>query len=71
LGLYSLALPIDPPVLAEYLLPLPLVFAPQAGSAGKYTIEAMATGYVTQTTTPPIDLSSGDVTRDFTLIPGP
>jgi len=71
LGLYSLTLPIDPPVLAEYLLPLPLVFTPQAGSAGKYTIEAAATGYVTQTTTPPINLSSGDVTRDFTLIPGP
>jgi len=67
-GLYSLTLPVDAPVLATYATPLPLTFAPQGGSAGQYTIEASATGYVTQTA--PADVSSANVTGlDFTLVP--
>jgi len=67
-GAYSLALPVDAPVLATYATPLPLTFAPQGGSAGQYTIEASATGYTTQTA--PADISSADVTGlDFTLVP--
>jgi len=70
-GEYLLTLPTGAPMLAAYSTPLPLTFAADtAGNAGQYTIEASATGYVTQKTMPPIDLSSADVMNlDFTLVP--
>jgi len=68
-GTYSLTLPIDAPVLATYALPLPLTFASESVSAGQYTIEAAATGYVTQTAA--VDLLSADATKDFALVLAP
>lgn len=68
-GGYTLTLPTAAPLLATYATPLPLAFAPQAASAAKYTLEASAAGYLTQSA--PIDLTSADATRDFTLPPAP
>jgi len=68
-GAYSLTLPTGDPEFATYAEPLPLVFAPIPTSAGQYTIEAAASGYVTQST--PVDLSSADQTVDFALILAP
>jgi len=70
-GEYLLRLPAGAPMLAAYSTTLPLTFAADtAGNAGQYTIEASATGYVTQKTMPPIDLSSADLMNlDFTLVP--
>ena len=69
-GEYSMTLPSEAPWLAPYATTLPLTFSAQAGSAGQYTIEASATGYVTQTM--PADVSSADVTGlDFTVVPQP
>jgi hypothetical protein len=49
-GNYSLFLPTAAPRLLAYANPMvtPLGFQPQAASAGKYKVEASATGYVTQ-----------------------
>jgi len=49
-GDYSLLLPTEAPRLLVYSNPLvtPLAFQPQAANAGKYKVEASATGYVTQ-----------------------
>ena len=49
-GDYSLLLPTAAPRLLIYSNPMvtPLNFQPQAESAGKYKLEASATGYVTQ-----------------------
>lgn len=65
---YSLTLPISVPQLGPYSA-LPIVFsAAQSGVAGIYTVEASATGYVTQSR--PEDISAGDATaQDFTLAP--
>jgi len=69
-GAYSLTLPAGAPWLAPYATPLPLTFASQGGSAGQYTIEASATGYVTQTA--PTDVSSADMKDlDFALVLAP
>lgn len=69
MGGYSLTLPTAAPLLATYATPLPLAFAPQAASAAEYTLEASATGYLTQSA--PIDLTSADATRNFALTPAP
>jgi hypothetical protein len=70
-GQYSMtSLPIATPQVANFSTTLPLIFAAQ-GAAGLYTLEALATGFTTQTTVPPVDLSSMDVTQDFTLTPVP
>lgn len=65
---YSLTLPIGVPQHGPYSA-LPIVFtAAQSGVAGTYTIEASATGYVTQSR--PEDISAVDATaQDFTLAP--
>lgn len=68
-GGYTLTLPTAAPLLAAYATPLPLAFAPQAASAAKYTLEASAAGYVTQSA--PIDLASANATQDFALVPAP
>lgn len=69
MGGYTLTLPTAAPLLATYATPLPLTFAPQAASAAKYTLEASATGYVTQSA--PIDLTSANATQNFALVPAP
>lgn len=66
---YSLVLPLAGPVKAPYNNGLALTFAaPDAGAAGHYTVQASATGYVTQSA----DLSlNGDTTQDFVLPAAP
>jgi hypothetical protein len=68
-GGYTLTLPTAAPLLAAYATPLPLTFTPQAASAAKYTLEASAAGYATQSAA--IDLTSADATQDFTLVVAP
>jgi len=68
-GAYTLKLPTDAPLLAHYATTLPLVFAPQPATAAKYTLEAAADGYVTQSAT--VDLKAADQVVDFTLPPTP
>jgi hypothetical protein len=68
-GAYSLTLPTDAALLAPYATALPLVFAPQPTSAAKYTLEAAAAGFVTQSA--PVDLTAADAVVDFTLPPAP
>lgn len=67
-GAYSLVLPTAAPLLGQFgtgALPIGLVV--QAGAAGKYSIEASAVGYKSQSVSK--DLTSLDVTQDFTLVP--
>ena len=67
-GAYSLALPIGPPMLGSYGTgTLPILLTAQPGIAGLYAAEASAMGYQTQSVN--VDLSGGDVTQDFTLMP--
>lgn len=68
---YNLTLPIDAPSLGPYAPPLPIVFTKQPASvAGQYTIQVSATGYVTQSSLAPVDISGGDApSQDFTLTP--
>jgi hypothetical protein len=67
-GAYSLSLPIGAPLLGSYgtgTIPIPLT--PQPGAAGIYAAEASASAYKTQSVNE--DISAGDVTQNFTLIP--
>ena len=66
-GAYALSLPTDAPLLGQYSATLPIALAAQAAVAGKYTIEASATGY--QTKSASIDISAVDATQDFILAP--
>lgn len=68
-GAHLLILPIDAPVLATYTTPLPLTFAPVTGSSGRYTIEATAIGYATDSDI--VDLSSANATKNFVLSVAP
>ena len=71
-GNYSLLLPTAAPRLLIYTNPLttPLNFQPQPASAGKYKVEASATGYVTQLSNEVI-AAFGSITPvpNFTLVP--
>jgi Domain of unknown function (DUF4382) len=63
---YALTLPIGAPSLGPYVTPLPIVFTKQPVSvAGQYTVQASATGYLTQSFDK--DISSADATQNFTL----
>jgi hypothetical protein len=68
---YSLTLPIGAPSLGPYATPLPILFTKQPVSvAGKYTVQASATGYATKSSLSPVDISVGDATsQDFSLTP--
>jgi hypothetical protein len=65
-GAYTLALPVDAPLLGPYVTP-PITFTAQSGVAAQYTMEASATGYQTQSVNK--DISAGDVIQNFTLVP--
>jgi hypothetical protein len=65
---YSLALPTGAPMLGQYSATLPIVLVAQAGVAGKYTAEASATGYTTQSSAV-MDISAANATQNFTLVP--
>lgn len=66
-GAYSLNLPIGAPQLGQYSATLPIVFANGAFVAGRYTDEASATGYTTQSYV--VDISTADAVQNFTLVP--
>lgn len=65
---YLLSLPLAAPVKAPYVVAGgPLVFgAPDAAAAGKYSIQASAPGYTTQTSDVTL---TGDTTLNFVLAP--
>ena len=65
-GEYALNLPRDPARLATYSTTLPLVFASQNGTAAAYTLEAFASGYVTQTKG--VTVGATDAVNDFALV---
>ena len=67
-GAYSLNLPIGDPLLGQFgsgVLPIALPI--QVGLAGKYSVAASATGYVTQSVDK--DISVADATQAFVLVP--
>jgi len=67
-GAYALTLPIAAPLLGQYGAgTLPIALVAQASAAGKYTAEASASGYQTQSLG--TDISVADATRNFFLIP--
>ena len=65
IGNYSLTLPITASYLATYSMNLPLIFTPQPGAAN-YTLEAFATGYVTQSKA--VTIGAVPVVNDFLLV---
>jgi hypothetical protein len=72
-GAYTLAkLPVAAPQFAAYSATLPLMFSQNLTSipgAGKFTVDASATGYVTKSLTP-IDISAANQTNvNFSLVP--
>ena len=68
LGGYSLALPVGAPLLGQYGSgTLPITLSAQSAVAGKYTVEASALGYTTQSVAK--DISAANATQNFTLIP--
>jgi hypothetical protein len=69
IGNYSFTLPITAPRLATYSTILPLTFSSQAASAANYTLEAFATGYVTQSKA--VTIGAVPVVNDFTLVAVP
>jgi len=67
-GAYSLTLPIGAPMLGQYATgTLPIAFVAQAAMVGKYSVEASATGYRTQSFSK--DISVADATQNFVLVP--
>jgi hypothetical protein len=68
-GAYSLSLPVGAISLSAYATTLPLVFSTTTTltAAGKYTIEASATGYTKQTAD--VDIAGTNATKNFTLVP--
>ena len=67
-GFYSLTLPTGAPLFVLYSATLPITPLAQAGVAGKYTVEASATGYTTQLSAV-MDISALDATKNFVLVP--
>jgi len=73
-GDHSLVLPTAAPRLLTYSSPLatPLNFAAQPASAGRFRLEASATGYVTQRAGEITVVPSGTLAgQNFTLVPAP
>ncbi|HVL75047.1 MAG TPA: DUF4382 domain-containing protein [Noviherbaspirillum sp.] len=65
-GDYSMTLPTAAPRLGQFGA-LPLTLTAQPAIAGKYSVEASAAGY--QPRTQAADVSTGDVSTDFSLAP--
>lgn len=63
---YALTLPTGAPLLGQYGATLPIALAAQAAVAGKYGVEASATGYQTQSVDK--DISAADAIEDFILV---
>lgn len=69
-GAYTLTLPIAAPLLGSYgtgTLPILLSSQATATAAGKYAVEASATGYQTQSVS--VDITAVDAIQDFLLTP--
>ncbi len=67
-GTYTITLPVGAPLLGQYGTgTLPIAFTPQPDIAGKYTVEASADGYQSQSVE--VDISAADVVQNFTLTP--
>jgi len=67
-GNYSLTLPTAAPLLGKFgTLPIAFSAAETAAAAGKYTIEASATGFARQTAD--VDIKAAGATKNFTLTP--
>ena len=67
-GAYTLSLPTGAPMLGQYATgTLPIALVAQAGVAGKYSVEASASGYQTQSVSK--DISAANATQNFTLVP--
>ncbi|MBI3902152.1 MAG: DUF4382 domain-containing protein [Nitrosomonadales bacterium] len=67
-GAYTLTLPVGAPMLGQYTTgTLPIALAAQSAMAGKYAIEATATGYQPQQVD--ADISAADATQNLILIP--
>jgi hypothetical protein len=66
-GAYTLTLPTGEPQLGLYSTTLPITLVTQVGMAGKYAVEASATGYQPQSFSK--DISVADATQDFVLVP--
>jgi hypothetical protein len=62
-GAYSLTLPIGSPLLGQYSATLPIALVAQVGVADKYTVEASASGYTTQS----VSNISAPATENFIL----
>jgi len=65
---YALTLPIAAPSLWQYSASLPITLSPQAAVAGKYTVQASATDYQTQSLNIP-NISVVNTPQNFTLTP--
>lgn len=69
-GTYALSVPTAAPLIGAYGTgTLPIALSADTAAAGKYAIEASATGYATQSAN--IDVSATDATQSFTLVPSP
>lgn len=65
-GMYAMTLPTAAPMLGTYGAgTLPIALTAQPTAAGKYGIEAAATGYATQTV--PVTVTGGNIVQNFTL----
>ena len=68
-GAYTLTLPIAAPLLGSYgtgALPIALTAQATSTAAGKYAVEASASGYVTQLVN--VDISTTDAIQNFILL---
>lgn len=65
-GEYALPLPLAAPRYGQYSSTLPISFTAQTALAGKYALQAGATGYQTQSAD--IDLAGANLTRNFSLV---
>ncbi|HJV82645.1 DUF4382 domain-containing protein [Noviherbaspirillum sp.] len=65
-GAYAMSVPVAAPLLGKFGT-LPITLAADASLAGKYVLEASATGFATQTFN--ADVGTADVTKDFALVP--
>lgn len=66
-GAYTLTLPVAAPLLGQFSLSLPIGLVAQTASQGKYSVQASASGYQSQSVE--LDISGGSAVQDFVLVP--
>jgi hypothetical protein len=62
-----MTLPTAVPLLGQFSLSRPIALVAQTGSPGKYSVEARASAYQSQTVD--VDLSGANGVADFVLLP--